>query len=256
MLPAIYKQTLLSLKDKIRQAQTRAVLTANIQLLGIYWEIGEFVVRLEKEQGWGSKVIAQLSADLKFEFPELKGLSPRNLRYMRAFFENWPEFASFRDTYTIQSDNVILQQPVAKLPWGHICILNDRVKTNEERRFYASKTAENNWSRNVLLNQIDSRLFDRQGKLQHNFERTLSQPQGDLARELFKDPYKFDFFQLSEDAKERDLENALITHLQKFLVELGKGFAFYSRQERLEKAGRSIFSICCSPHQTPLLRCH
>jgi predicted nuclease of restriction endonuclease-like (RecB) superfamily len=237
MLPAIYSQTLTSLKDKIRQAQTRAVLTANVQLLTIYWEIGEFVVKLEKEHGWGSKIIDQLSADLKTEFPELKGLSSRNLRYMRAFYENWPELTTLQHSNVSEISDVILQQPVAKLPWGHICIINDRLKNTEERRFYALKTAENNWSRNVLLNQIDSGLFERQGKLQHNFDRTLSQPQGDLASELFKDPYKFDFFQLAENAKERDLENALINHLQKFLVELGKGFAFYGRQERLEKGG-------------------
>lgn len=133
MLPDIYRETLLTLKDKIRFAQARAVLTANIQLLAIYWEIGEFVVKMENEQAWGSKVIDQLSADLKAEFPELRGLSSRNLRYMRDFFEKWPELSSLRGSESAQVADVILQQPVAKLPWGHICILNDRLRTKEPK---------------------------------------------------------------------------------------------------------------------------
>ncbi|MDB5016712.1 MAG: hypothetical protein JWQ84_1544 [Mucilaginibacter sp.] len=241
ILSEAYKQTLLTLKNKIRQAQSKIVLTANIQMLAIYWEIGEFIIQLEKQKDWGSKIIDQLSADLKNEFPELKGLSPRNLRYMRNFYVNWPELSLLQQTNGLPVVDIILQQPVAKLPWGHICILNDRVKTNKERGFYAIKTAENNWSRNMLLNQIDSGLFNRQGKLQHNFNNALPELQGDLANELFKDPYKFDFFQLSEEAKERDLEDALITHLQKFLTELGKGFAFVGRQERFEKGGHEYF---------------
>ncbi|QEC75870.1 PDDEXK nuclease domain-containing protein [Mucilaginibacter ginsenosidivorax] len=240
VLPESYKDTLIALKNKIRRAQTKIVLTANVQLLAIYWEIGEFICHIEKQKDWGSKIIDQISADLKDDFPELKGLSPRNLRYMRNFFVNWPQLSLLRQN-GIAVDNLILQQPVAKLPWGHICILNDRIKSDEERNFYAAKTAENNWSRNVLLNQIDSGLFIRQGKLLNNFTHTLPLLQGDLAKELFKDPYKFDFFHLSEEAKERDLENALIADIQKFLLELGKGFAFVGRQFKIDKGDSEYF---------------
>lgn len=131
ILPEAYKQTLLTLKNRIRQAQSTIILTANIQILTIYWEIGEFVVELEKQKDWGSKVIDQLSADLKNEFPELKGLSSRNLRYMRNFYVNWPELSLSRQNGGLRISDIILQQPVAKLPWGHICVLNDRTKTIE-----------------------------------------------------------------------------------------------------------------------------
>lgn len=236
-----YEQTLSALKYKIHKARTTVILSTNIQLLAIYWEIGGFIIDLEKEKGWGSRIIEQLALDLKFEFPDFKGLSARNLRYMRNFHVNWPELGILQQPVAIDVQAVILQQPVAKLPWGHICVLNDRLKDKQQRDFYAIKAAENNWSRNVLLNQIDSDLYQRHGKLQHNFNTTLPHLDSDLARDLFKDPYKFDFIQLSEEAKEKDLEDALINHLQKFLTEMGKGFAFYGRQYRLEKGDQEYF---------------
>lgn len=239
-LPISYKQTLIILKDRIRAAQTKAILTANTQLLCIYWEIGKFIVDLEKQKEWGAKVIEQLSRDLKREFSNITGLSTRNLRYMRSFYINWPDFfLIYNNSLTVSE--LILQQPVAKLPWGHICVLCDRIKTTEERNFYVNKIIENNWSRNMLSNQIESNVFLRQGKLQHNFKKTLSEFQGDLAKEQFKDPYKFDFFQLTIESQERDLEEALIIHIQKFLTELGKGFAFVGRQVHVENGDKDYY---------------
>ncbi|HSH64802.1 MAG TPA: PDDEXK nuclease domain-containing protein, partial [Bacteroidia bacterium] len=198
------------------------------------------------ESGWGSKIIDRLAADLKFEFPSMKGLSPRNLRYMRNFALAYPQFVILQKpaAKTQDADNqtvAILQQAAAKLPWGHHQLLLDKVKNIEERSFYILKCAENGWSRNVMLHQIESGLYNRQGALTNNFNETLPASQSELTQQLFKDPYNLDFIMLSEEAKEKDLEDALITHVTKLLLELGDGFAFMGRQKRLEAGGKEFF---------------
>ncbi|MCA3717068.1 MAG: DUF1016 family protein, partial [Brevundimonas sp.] len=182
------------------------------------------ILNRQVQQGWGAKVIDQLAADLGRSFPEMKGLSPRNLKYMRALAEAWPE-------------DEFVQQPVAQLPWGHNVRLLDLVKTRDERLWYARAAIEHGWSRNVLVIQIEAGLYQRQGKAITNFTKTLPAPQSDLAQQLLKDPYNFDFLTLSKDASERELEAGLVAHLQKFLLELGTGFAFVGRQVPLEVAG-------------------
>ncbi len=227
-LPAGYKELLESLKARIRSAQLRAALSANRELVLLYWQIGREILQRQQKEGWGAKVIERLARDLRREFPEMKGLSPRNLQYMRAFAEAYP-------------DEQFVQQLVAQIPWGHHCVLLDKVKDSQERLWYIQQTIEHGWSRNVLVHQIESGLYRRQGKAITNFERTLPAPQSDLARSLIKDPYVFDFLTLGPQAQERDLERALLEHLRDFLLELGTGFAFVGSQYRLDVGGEEFY---------------
>jgi predicted nuclease of restriction endonuclease-like (RecB) superfamily len=219
-----YATLLKSIKERIQAAQVRAAVAVNQELVLLYWGIGREILSRQAQEGWGKNVIPRLSRDLASEFPEMKGLSPRNLGYMKAFAEAWPEES-------------ILQQLVAKLPWGHNVRLLDHVKDSLERQRYAQAAIEHGWSRNVLVMQIEAGLYKRQGKAITNFTKALPAPQSDLAQQLLKDPYNFDFLMLSKDAGERDLENGLVAHIQKFLLELGTGFAFVGRQYPLSIAG-------------------
>jgi predicted nuclease of restriction endonuclease-like (RecB) superfamily len=192
-----YQDLLARLKSQIRTAQVRAALAVNQELVLLYWGIGNAILARQKQGGWGTRVIERLAKDLRSEFPDMQGLSSRNLGYMKAFAEAWP-------------DEAILQQLVAKLPWGHNVRLLDYVKTSEERLWYVRQAIQNGWSRNVLVLQIESGLFRRQGKATTNFQATLPAPQSDLAQQLIKDPYNFDFLTLTTAAQERDLEKGLL----------------------------------------------
>ena len=222
-----YQSLLADLKQRIQQAQVRAGLAVNRELVLLYWSIGREILSKQQAQGWGAKVIDSLAGDLRRSFPDLHGLSPRNLKYMRAFAESWP-------------DEAIVQQLVAQIPWGHNVRLLDHVKSPEERHWYVQQTIANGWSRNILLLQIESGLYRRQGKALTNFARALPEPQSDLAQQILKDPYNFDFLTLSSEAKERDLERALLDHIRQFLLELGVGFAFVGSQYPLEIAGQDF----------------
>ena len=222
--PQGYAWLLRTLKERIQQAQIRAAVAVNQELVLLYWGIGKEILKRQREDGWGTKVIERLAQDLRKEFPDLQGLSPRNLGYMKAVAEAWPEEA-------------ILQQAAAKLPWFHNCVLLDKVKSPAERLWYSKAALENGWSRNVLVLQIESGLHARQGKALTNFQKTLPAPQSDLAQQLLKDPYHFDFLSLSTDAQERDVERGLLVHLQSFLLELGLGFSFVGSQYPIEVAG-------------------
>jgi predicted nuclease of restriction endonuclease-like (RecB) superfamily len=223
-----YADLLDGLKQRIRLAQVRAALAVNRELVMLYWQIGREILDRQRQEGWGAKVIEHLARDLRLEFPDMKGFSPRNLKYMRAFAEAY-------------SDEQIVQQVVAQIPWGHNIRLLDLVKDSEERLWYAQKTVANGWSRSVMLYQIDSKLYERQGKSITNFEQTLPQPQSELAQSLLKSEYNLEFLNLQEQVLERELEAALLTHIQKFLLELGMGFAFMGRQYRLEVEGNEFF---------------
>jgi predicted nuclease of restriction endonuclease-like (RecB) superfamily len=222
-----YEGFLKDLKERIRSAQLRAALAVNRELVLLYWSIGRDIVERQKREGWGTKVIDRLAEDLSRAFPEIKGFSARNLKYMRAFAEAW-------------QDEDFVQQVAAQLPWFHNCVLLDKLKTNEERAWYSQLTIQNGWSRNVLVHQIESDLFHRQGRAITNFKRTLPAPQSELAQQLVKDPYNFDFLSLGPQARERDIERGLIEHLQKFLLELGVGFSFVGTQYPLEVAGKDF----------------
>ena len=223
-----YAAILTSLKEKIRQRQQQASLQVNTQLLELYWEIGHVILQQQAQEGWGAKVIDRLAKDLKADFPEMKGLSIRNVKYMRAFAEAYP-------------DGLFVQAALAQLPWYHHITLLDKVKSREERLFYAQQASENAWSRNVMVHQIESQLYGRQGKAITNFAKTLPSPQSDLAQETLKDPYHFDFLGMNEKLRERDLENALIDNIKRFLLELGKGFAYVGNQYNLNVAGDDYF---------------
>jgi predicted nuclease of restriction endonuclease-like (RecB) superfamily len=227
-MPEGYADWLADLKTRIQTAQIRAALAVNRELVLLYWQIGQDILQRQAEQGWGAKVIDRLAHDLRTAFPEMKGFSRTNLLYMRAFARAWP-------------DTVIVQQLVGQLPWGHNLVLLDKLKTSEERNWYLSKAVEHGWSRNVLVMQIETRLIDRRGQATTNFANRLPAPQSDLARESLKDPYRFDFLGLGEEANEREIENALVTHVTDFLLELGAGFAFVGRQVLLEVGGEDFF---------------
>ena len=194
----------------------------------LYWQIGRDILARQASQGWGAKVIDRLAHDLRNAFPEMKGFSPRNLKYMRAVAEAWPE-------------PEFVQQAAAQLPWFHLCTLIDKLATREARDWYLAKAVEHAWSRNVLVMQIETRLLERQGKAVTNFEQRLPKPQSDLARESIKDPYRFDFLGLTDEAQEREIESALVQHVTRFLLELGAGFAFVGRQVLLDVGGEEFF---------------
>lgn len=222
-----YQDLLARLKNQIRTAQVRAAVTVNQELVLLYWGIGKEILTRQKEDGWGTRVIERLAKDLRSEFPDMQGLSPRNLGYMKAFAEAWP-------------DEPILQQVVAKLPWGHNVRLLDLVKNPDERLWYVEQAIQNGWSRNILVMQVESGLFRRQGKAITNFQATLPAPQSDLAQQLTKDPYNFDFLTLTSEAQERDLERGLLEHLRQFLMELGVGFALVGSQVPLDVGGEDF----------------
>ena len=227
-LPSSYPKLLEDIKARIRQAQVRAALSVNRELMLLYWHIGKEILQRQEQEGWGTKVIDRLARDLALEFPEMKGFSPRNLKYMRAFAEAWP-------------DEQIVQEVLAQITWYHNITLLEKVKDPPERLWYVEQTIEHGWSRNVLVHQIESKLYERQGKAITNFDRTLPAPQSDLARLLLKDPYVFDFLSLGQEVQERDLERALLNHLRDFLLEMGKGFAFVGSQYRLEVGGDEFY---------------
>ena len=226
--PDGYSDWLAELKVKIHNAQQRATLAVNHELILLYWQIGRDILSRQAEQGWGAKVIERLTHDLRNLFPNMKGFSSRNLKYMRSFADTW-------------TDLEFVQQAVAQLPWGHNLVLLDKLSTQEARIWYAKKTIENNWSRNVLVMQIESKLIERQGKAVTNFELRLPKPQSDLAIESLKDPYRFDFLGLTEEAQEREIEGALVKQVTEFLLELGADFAYVGKQVHIEVGGDDFF---------------
>jgi predicted nuclease of restriction endonuclease-like (RecB) superfamily len=227
-MPADYESWLGQLKHNIQATQSRAALSVNKELINLYWIIGRDILERQQQQGWGSKVIDRLAQDLKKSFPDLKGFSARNLKYMRKFAEAWP-------------DSEFVQQPAAQLPWFHICTIMDKLKQPESRLWYMQKAVELGWSRNVLVHQIENQLIAREGKAITNFEKNLTQQHSELARQTLKDPYIFDFLTLGENAKERDIEAALTHHISQFLIELGAGFAFVGKQVHLEVGGDDFY---------------
>jgi predicted nuclease of restriction endonuclease-like (RecB) superfamily len=227
IMPDSYAQFLADLKIRIQAAQLRAALAVNRELVLLYWQIGRDILDRQARESWGAKVIDRLAADLKHAFPDMKGFSPRNLKYMRRFADIWP-------------DAEFVQQVAAQLPWFHNCVLLDKVANSDERVWYARAAIQHGWSRSVLVHQIESALHSRQGKAITNFDRALPRPQSDLAQEVTKDPYNFDFLMLAEEAHERNLERGLVEHLRKFLLELGVGFAFVGSQYPLTVGGEEF----------------
>lgn len=228
-----YVNWLKELKTKIRSTQAKAALAVNSALIEFYWDLGRMIA--EKETIWGSKLIEQISRDLKGEFPEIQGLSTSNLKYCKRFF--------------LYYESSIGQQPVdqfgkylvAQIPWGHNILIFSKAKGINEANFYIEKTIENSWSRDTLGLQIKSDLYGRTGKSITNFKNTLPEPLSDLAQQTLKDPYVFDFMTMSKPYHEKDIEKQLMQHITKFLLELGKGFAFVGQQFHLEIAENDYY---------------
>ncbi|PKY09547.1 hypothetical protein B1757_14430 [Acidithiobacillus marinus] len=227
-IPPGYADWLADIKTRVAAARQRAALAANAELIRLYWQIGRDILQRQVAQGWGSKVIERLARDLRAAFPEMKGFSRANLLYMRAFAEAWP-------------DEQFVQQLAGQLPWFHIVVLMTRLKDDPTREWYARRAVTEGWSRVTLELNIRNRLHERQGNAVTNFETRLPAPHSQLAHETLKDPYLFDFLGLGDEAQERDIENALVRHITRFLLELGSGFAFVGQQYRLEVSDKEFF---------------
>lgn len=220
-MPDDYRSLLAELKERIASERLCITFAANAAMIMLYWDIGRTILRRQKHEGWGAKVIDRLSADLHDAFPDMQGLSPRNLKYMRKFAEAWPvrEF---------------VQQTAAQIPWFHNCLLLDKMQDAPTRQWYIKATIENGWSRSILALQIDAQAHRRHGKAVSNFNAVMPPADSDMAAQIFKDPYLFDFLGTADPRREREVEQALIDHIQRFLMELGAGFAFVGRQVHLE----------------------
>lgn len=247
-----YINWVVSLKDKIHSAQIKAAIAVNEELISLYWEIGKSIVEKQEQNRWGAKIIEQLAKDLRHDLPDTNGFSRTNLFSMRQFYLFYADTNIVHQLGGQLETRELVQQAVGqlnsteiihqaggllpknsillKIPWRHHVLIINKSTSFDEAIFYLNKTTENNWSRNVLQIQIESKLFNRQGKALNNFELTLPSPQSDLARETLKDPYKFDFLTLENDVQELELEKHLTDNITKFLLELGKGFAFVGRQ--------------------------
>ncbi len=228
-----YKDWSAFIFSKIRTAQTQTAIKVNAELLTLYWEIGNSIIEQQNQNGWGSKIIDLLARDLAENFPDNKGFSVRNLKYMRAFAEAYPQFPIVQVPLA-QSETSFVQVPLAQITWYHHISLLTKVKDTTERAFYIAETAKNEWSRDIMVLQIQSNLYLRSGKVLNNFEQTLPEYQSDLAKSIFKDPYHFDFLMLSTKVKELEIEKLLTQKITDFLLELGKGFAFVGRQYCIE----------------------
>jgi predicted nuclease of restriction endonuclease-like (RecB) superfamily len=223
-----YATLLNDLKNRVASSRYKAALAVNRDLILLYHHIGIEILNSQEKHGWGAKVIDQLSHDLKSEFPEMKGFSTRNLKYMKRFAEEYP-------------DREFVQQVAAQLPWFHIAALLDKVSEKKDQIFYMKHTIEHGWSRSVMIMQIERALHKRQGQAITNFKDKLPPLQSDLAHYTLKDPYIFDFLSIGDEAHEREVEKALIFHMEKFLLELGAGFAFVGRQYHLEVGDQDFY---------------
>lgn len=227
-IPDNYSDVLADLKEQVRAAQVRAMRSVNTELIKLYWSIGDTILRRQSVEGWGAKVIDRLAADLRAEFPDMTGLSRSNLHAMRQFAAAYPSVE-------------VVQQPVGQLPWGHIVTLIQKLDDQVERDWYAREAAQRGWSRAVLLNQIKNQSHRRVGTAPSNFREVLPAEESELAQELTKDPYVFDFLDLSGQVSERQLEDELMNRLQETLREFGHGFAFVGRQVHFEVDGDDFY---------------
>lgn len=263
-----YTPFLVAVKNRIRAAQVKAALSANAELIHLYWDIGRAIAAVQKKEGWGAGVIPRLARDITNDMPDVKGFSERNIKLMTQFAAEYPDLLPFGQPAVAQmggrvlvepigqpvvaqlpsavemshsaaqaavsDDLTILQKVAVSMPWAHNVLLIQKVKDLHARLWYVQQTIEHGWSRSVLALQIDGRAFERRGKAVHNFRATLPPPQSDLAEQVLKDPYIFDFLTLAEPFRERELELALLDQVQRFLLELGQGFAFVGRQSHFE----------------------
>jgi len=236
-----YKAFIQEIKQRIQAAQIKASVAVNQELLLLYWDLAERIITKQQESAWGDGFLLQMSQDLKAEFPEMKGFSKRNLELMRQWYRFWGSEDAITQQPATQLQNLPLAEQVFQIPWWHNVLIISKIKNKDEAVFYVQKTIQNNWSRSVLTHHIESRLYQREGKAITNFEARLPPPQSDLARQVIKDPYNFDFLMLRERHDEQELENALVEQVTRFLLELGVGFSYLGKQYRLEVGGDEFF---------------
>ena len=227
-LPAGYLEVLAEIKGRIQGERLRTIMAANAAMVLLYWDMCRLILDRQDREGWGARVIDRLSADLRQAFPDMRGLSPRNLKYMRAFAAAWP-------------DRAIVQEALAQITWYHNLALLEKLDRAEERLWYVHEAISHGWSRNVLVLQIEGRAHERQGKAVTNFPSALPPAESDMAAQVFKDPYLFDFLGTADPRREREVEQALIDHIQRFLLELGAGFAFLGRQVHMEVGSQDFY---------------
>ncbi|MGZ5208958.1 MAG: PDDEXK nuclease domain-containing protein [Sulfuricurvum sp.] len=220
LFSSYYKSFLSEIKNRIASSQIKAAIAINEELLRLYWDLGGMILEKQKASSWGDGLLDQISADLKSDFPDMKGFSKRNLELMRQWYRFWSH------------DDVIAQ--LFKIPWGHHIAIITKIKNTDEAVFYLQKTIEHGYSRSVLIHQIENKLYGREGKAIANFSMTLPEHDSDLAHQTLKDPYVFDFLSMLEEYDERELEDSLVAHVTKFLLELGAGFSYIGRQYKLE----------------------
>ncbi|WGE34539.1 PDDEXK nuclease domain-containing protein [Actinobacillus genomosp. 1] len=241
-----YKQWLADLKSRIKQSQIKAAVSVNYELLNLYWELGKEILIRQENYAWGEGFLKALSRDLKHSFPEISGFSEENLKKIRYWYKFYTQDDLFSSSEN-KTNNVIGLQAVTQfealiksIPWGHNQRIMYKCQTVPQALFYVQKTLENGWSRSILEHQIDSKLYERQGKAISNFEVRLPSEQSDLAQQTLKDPYNFDFLTLRENYDERELESRLVEKITQFLLELGTGFAYMGRQVHIQ-VGKSDF---------------
>ncbi len=243
IIDAAYKQWLVDIKSRIRQSQIKAAIRVNTELLNLYWDLGKQIVEKQGNAKYGDKLLQQLSNDLKKEFPQVQGFSLRNLKYCRQFYLFYNQEHIIGQQVVAQlPDNLVIQQLVGQIPWGHNLYIITNCKSIDEALFYVNKTIENGWSRSILEHKIDSGLYFAESNAITNFSNTLPAIQGDLAKQTLKDPYCFDFLALTEKHNEKELETALVDNITGLLLELGSGFAYVGRQYPLT-VGESEFFI-------------
>lgn len=224
-----YKDFFIAIKTTIQSAQIKASVMVNQELLKLYWNLAQMIIEKQESSSWGDGILENISKDLKREFPNLKGFSKRNLELMRKWYKYW------------NSEDEITKQLVSQIPWGHNIVITQKIKNPSEAIFYVNKTIENSWSRNVLVFQIDSGLYSRQGGAVTNFKNKLPSIHSDLAIQTLKDPYCFDFLTLADDYNEKDMENQLVENITKFLLELGQGFSYIGRQYKVEVSNKDFY---------------
>jgi len=243
----VYQSLLADVKVKIRNAQVRAALSVNAGMINLYWDIGRIISDLQNKQGWGATVTSRLANDIRNELPEIKGFSERNLKFMVQFYKAYSleDLIGKQPVSQLDENNTEIsefrKQAVSQIPWGHNILLLQKLKDKNVRLWYVEQTLLNGWSRDVLSLMIKSDLHLRQGESINNFSKTLSDPQSDLMRETLKDPYIFDFITIAQPFTERELETELVKHVEKFLLELGAGFAFVGRQYKLVVSDQDFY---------------
>ncbi len=235
----LYANLLGEIKTRIRQAQVKATLSANAEMIMMYWDIGQIMHKRQQQEGWGAGIIPRLSKDLHNELPDIKGFSERNIKFMVQFYKEYGLDAAIGKQPVSHFED--MKRLVSQIPWGHNILLMQKIKDNSIRFWYMAQIIQNGWSRDILGLMIKSKIHERQGKSITNFRSTLPDPQSDLARQSLKDPYIFDFMTLTEPFNERELETELIKHLEKFLLELGTGFAFVGRQYHLAISDKDFY---------------